>query len=915
MSAPRKSGDTWTYDVYVRDTDPGARDATAKLDYESVDRIRITITADDGVADPVTEEIDVRIDNVNDIPMAEAIGDGGTANIAGGTYGVAQSEDLKEILYIKLEDIWNDDEDAADDLTFGASVSGSWIKILHGPIEWGEIEDVTWDDEDLDDDGTNDRTAVEIGIDEGEPDDNEYVLIIEIDRTGLNNGQNDEGSFTLTATDRDGGTGSKTYPIPVADENLDPGPGAVTLSGSPREDVTLRASFDDDRDPDLAGAATPALVLYQWFRADDGAGTGETLVIQGTGDTYTLTQADVGKFITVKVKYYEVFEDELVSIDVDTVDNEATTSRAVSNTPDEGTGSITIITTAGATDLVVLDENVMVSDNDYSGQILVPDDDLFISWEVSDNGRGGWQNLTDADADTATLTLDDGEGKYYRAVATYDADGDETTEGDVESIYSDPIQVSDLSVPATAPTITGNAFPGGTLSVDVPGTSVQWQVNVGRGDADDWVDIPGATGSLTLTQANAGQIIRALVSYHSTDDDNPGITAVIAVQANGGVEIPGDTDDTATPLAVDDYWIEASVAAPGHGSDLADNAAGNNLSITEMVPLASLFQDPDSARLNFTAAADAGSNLGADANSANSAMDGTYVFDQSAGGVLVFEAHTGKLTFNSDVYRTHDGDDTDGAGNILTLNITATDGNNASTTPAAVNLRINVAPTGIVFSDLEDGTGEIRLGRDVEEHVGSEAPGPDGQFIAFVDVLDENSATHKFGTHEVTVSDDRFMITHNGTGRSDSDGDGSTWELRLKPGVTLDYEEEIADGSNSDIELFFTVTDGGGLSEPSGSGFNPLTFPLRFTVRVTNDVSDDQDPPDADDVPGLKDNDGDAGDVEDGDDTDTDGGTQPPPPGMSLGGIIENFVDNMDNFEQDLLEDFMLVIDDGLDVA
>ena len=344
LSAPRKSGDTWTYDVYVRDTDPGSGDSTAVLDHEEVDRIRITITADDGVADAVIEEIDVRIEDVNDIPVAELIGGDFDANIAGGTYGVAQSEDLKEILYIKLQDIWSDQEDATDDLTFGASVSGSWIKILHGPIEWGEIEDVTWDDEDLDGDGTNDRTAVEIGDDEGEPDDNEYVLIIEIDRTGLNNGQNDEGSFTVTATDRDGGTGSAEYKIRPADENLDPGPGpsAVTLSGSPREDVTLRASFNDDRDPDLAGDATPALVLYQWFRADDGAGTGETLVRQGTGDTYTLTQADVGKFITVKVKYYEVFENELVSIDVDTVDNEATTSRAVSNTPDEGTGSITI---------------------------------------------------------------------------------------------------------------------------------------------------------------------------------------------------------------------------------------------------------------------------------------------------------------------------------------------------------------------------------------------------------------------------------------------------------------------------------------------------------------------------------------------------------------------------------------------
>ena len=529
----------------------------------------------------------------------------------------------------------------------------------------------------------------------------------------------------------------------------------------------------------------------------------------------------------------------------------------------------------------------------------MPDDALVISWQVSDNGRGGWENVTDTDVDTPTLPVADGEGKYYRAVATYDADGDPTTEGD-ESIYSDPIQVSELNAVGLATQFEGNAFPGGTLSIGPPNvaaiTSVQWQVKRG----EDWVDIPGATGSLTLTQANAGQIIRALVSFHSQDDDNPGITAVIATEVNNGAPIPGDTDDSATPVAVDEYEIEASVAAPGHGFT---NMAGNNLSITEMVPLASLFQDPDSARLTF--AVDNSSDLGT-----NTGTGTTYVFNDSPGGVLVFEASTGKLTFNSDVYQTHDGDNTDGDGNVITLEITASDGANTSATPAEVNLRINVAPTGITFNDAVDGNGSDITEISVVEHVGFEAPGLGGQFLAFVDVQDQNSDRHEFGTHEVTVSDDRFMITVNDIG-NESDQKGSTFLLSLKPGATLDFEAENADGDPT-IVLVLTATDGGGLSTP----LRPFSLPITFTVTVTNNASDDQDPPDADDVPGLKDNEGDDNDVEDGlDDDDTDGGTQPPPPGMSLGGIIENFVDNMDNFEQDLLEDFMLVIDDGLDVA
>lgn len=36
---------------------------------------------------------------------------------------------------------------------------------------------------------------------------------------------------------------------------------------------------------------------------------------------------------------------------------------------------------------------------------------------------------------------------------------------------------------------------------------------------------------------------------------------------------------------------------------------------------------------------------------------------------------------------------------------------------------------------------------------------------------------------------------------------------------------------------------------------------------------------------------------------------------MPRGGIIEDFIDNMDQGDQDLLEDYRLTIDDGLDIA
>ena len=985
LSDPVKSGNSWVYHVYVRDTNSSATvDTTEVLDYESVDDIDITITfADRNVDNTLRVSTDndntfrINISPANDTPEAEAInaaGPGGTpaaSNIAAGAYGVEQSESLKEVVYIKLEDIWDDEETDTDDLIFGLTVSGSWITILRQPTEWGDIEGIDWNDNTFGDATEANRTVVIVGDDDATPGANEWVAIIEIDRTGPNNGQGDRGSFTLTARDEHGATGSREYMIIPADENESVAPGAVSLSGSPREDATLRATFNDDRDPDLAGSAMPAQVLYQWYRVapdtDGTPGTTETFVRQGTGNTYTLTQADAGSFIRVKVKYYEVGAEanagQLVGNDVaadlsttleGTQINGDTTSRPVSNTPDKGAGSITVLAATNA--LSVVDAGVRVTDGDYPGQGAVADSALSYSWEMSDNGRGGWEAVTGAN--TATLSLDgnndgtaDGNGmsKYYRAVVTYDADGlnVDAADQEMESVYSDPIQVANIRDDAgTPPAIVGAPDPGGTLSINAPNTSVQWQILRGT----DWVDIPGATGSLSLTSAHAGQSVRAVVSYHSADDDNPGVTAIIPTAAQ---PIGGAGAATAPPVQVGNHEIEASVMGTGHAprdSDGSVDNAGHNLSVRETVDLRSLFQDPDTANLTYTVTADADSGLGT--RNTTEGAGNTYLYDASAGGVLVFEVRGGMahLSFDSDVYRTHDGsgaDANDGAGNVITLNITANDSEDSSreTSAAAVSLRINVAPTDIVFTDIAgdsgstpDGTGDNVA---VNEHVGADAAGALGQLIATLNVQDQNqsgssTATppvrgHKFGTHDVEISgDDRFMITKSGNGRTDSDGDGSTWDVRLKPGAKLDFETDgmdfdpttDADGdgnaaNDKQIRLTVTATDGGGLSTPSGPGVTPIRLTITIVDVTAGDLNEPGTPA-PNDVPGLVDNDttpADNDDTTDGTDDDTDGGSQPPPPGMSLGGIIEDFVDNMDGFEQDLLEDFLLKIDDGLDMV
>ena len=982
LSEPRKSGNNWTYDIIARDTD--SRPAVNTLDRldpdaatNPVEEIRITVRVTDGAGATDTQDIDFEIVDVNEAPMVD---DATRANPTGlmtlANRTVNQSEDTKIVLYINLEDLWDDDKTDSDDLTFGASTSGApWIEILYGPGEWQDIvkgpdgntgggDDLIW--------GAPGAGATGRTVGAAPATDDLNVVIVEIDRTNRNT-QGDEGSFTLTARDENGTTGSVTANVVVTDENEDivstATNSAVTLSGSSREGSTLRATFNENKDPDLAGAESPVLVLYNWYSGDSASQTTE--IQRGTSNELSLTQANVGNYIRVEVTYYEVFQGQFIS----TADNngqigaanqvtvEAVTERAVSNTPNDGVGSFTI--TAGSNTLTAV---AVVADGDY-GRAGVPAANITYSWQVSANGVGGWRNVADDDTDTTNnnvLNLDDGEGQYYRAVATYNAnnddDADPATTEEMESVYSHAVRVADIrdtandGTPPTGPTETpaaltpsGSAFPGGTLSVSDRGlSSVQWQVQRGP----NWVDIPGATGDLSVPSSLAGSSVRALATYDSTDPNNPGVTAIVASTA---AAVGGQPAGTAPPSAVADHTITGTVMGSGHARTNAQNAgdgvlSGHVVSITETVPLRNLFQDPDTARLTFTAASTTGSLSG------GSTANGAYVA-QVDSGVLVLDLNSGELTYVSDQLRNHDGDTTDGAGNMLNLDITADDFGNAggaSRTSVAntfgdVVIRINVAPTDIELkagTALADSSNNgirtvFKESSDILQLPGSSATLPEievneevralgSETIANIDVQDQNSVTHAFGTHEVTVTGDdhdRFVITNNGDSIiRDGDTNGSTWELRLKPGAKFDFETESdADGNPTNgkqIVLTLSATDGGGLSTPT-PGVATGYPAIRLVVTVINNTADDPARPGDTETPGLKDDETsgtDGGDdddtTDDGTDTETDGGDPtPPPPGMSLGGIIEDFIDNMDGYDQDLLEDFLLTIDDGLDIA
>ena len=905
---PDKSGDTLTYSLHVMDTDKGKDDDTTDiLNHEDVRDIRLVVRVTDGLGKTSDVTVDVRINDANEAPEAVAANRPSATDLT-----VEQSAEEKSLIHINLYDLWEDPDinDFDGNLTFTATTSTSWIKILHGPARWESVQRGP--------DGIlgGDNDADDVEWDGTPPDPTDYVVIVEIDRTGKNNDQVSGGSFTLTARDDGSPAATGTYEakVTVTDENLlvPDEAGAVSISGgsNPREGGRLTPSFNEAKDPDLAGSASAALVVYTWQTHEDQLADGEPDTQPGAGTTImvttsnaplTLTQAHVGKFISVSVNYYEVHTDSFTASQSGGSD---VTDNAVADSQDRGTAHFNILTN-GET----LTAEVRIKDDD--GLPAVPstvtneypdadgdgtNDYVTYTWEKSDNGRGGWETVDSDDlTNDLTLALSNGNGKHYRLVATYTDDA-----GGSERHASHAVQVSDLpSTARSAPQPTGSPNPGGTLSVNASGASVQWQKLTGG----NWLDIPGATGSLGLTSGDAGSQVRALITYQSNDTENPGATAIVATPTQS---IGGSPASGADPVTVKaDHYIEGSVSVAHAARSGA--APGLTASIEETVDLRSLFQDPDSPRLTFT--------VTSPLSGAVATGDDETLHIANEQGVLVFEERTGTLTYISDVTHGHDGDSTgDGDGNLLTLAVSASDGGGTPAT-ANVHLRLNVAPTGINFSD--DSPEIQENGRGNEE------------LVAVLNVQDENMSGsvagqdvvpgHKFGTHNIDIhGDDRFIITKTDNEREDGDGDGSTWDLRVKKGATFDVDKDDMDKETpgTQIVLTFTATDGGGLSTPVPTSTNGYSA-IRLVITITDDPEEVDPPRPADtDVPGLKDDetDNDNNDLEDGADPDNDGGSLPPPPGMSIG-FIEDFVENAGGLDQDLLEDFMLIIDDGIDIA
>lgn len=250
--------------------------------------------------------------------------------------------------------------------------------------------------------------------------------------------------------------------------------GVVTVQGEFKQGKTLTA-VNGLADKDGLGA-----ISYQW-EADG-------VVIPGaTGSSLTLTQAQVGKAITVTGSY----TDGEGTAEAET----SVPSTLVANVNDAPTGSVAIAGTA------------------VQGGTLYAADTLD---DLDDMGTVAYQWLANgvdiAGATSGQLAIGQSlVGKTISVLASY-TDGGSKVERVFSTATAAVLNVNDA--PTGLVTISGTATQGQTLTAsntlaDVDGlgsVSYQWSAN--------GVDIPGATGaSLLLSQGQVGQEVTVKASY------------------------------------------------------------------------------------------------------------------------------------------------------------------------------------------------------------------------------------------------------------------------------------------------------------------------------------------------------------------------------------------------------------------
>ena len=322
-------------------------------------------------------------------------------------------------------------------------------------------------------------------------------------------------SYTLVADDE-----GKTITVTVSFTDAEGNP--ETLTSDPTGEVAAKPNSDATGVPTITGtvqvgesltADTSAIddadglnqvvFSYQWM-ADDAD-------IQGATDpTYTLTEDEAGKAITVTVSFTDAEGNP------ETLTSEATGEVAAKpNTQTTGLPTISGMAQVGET---LTADTSGIDDEDGLNQVV-------FSYQWIRNDGNADEDIAGATGSSYTLTEAD-EGKTIKVTVSFTDDAGNTES--LPSAATGEVAAKPNSDATGQPTISGTAQVGETLTANVTGIAdedelenaeftYQWIRNDGTEDAD----IPGATGSThTPDENDVGKTLKVRVSF--TDDADHG---------------------------------------------------------------------------------------------------------------------------------------------------------------------------------------------------------------------------------------------------------------------------------------------------------------------------------------------------------------------------------------------------------
>ena len=321
-----------------------------------------------------------------------------------------------------------------------------------------------------------------------------------------------------------------------------PAMGLPTITGAAQVGETLTADTTGISDADGLDNATFA---YQWL-------TDDAEIDSATASSYTLADEDAGKAIKVRVSFADDAgnDEELTSAATGAV----AAAPPPPNTPATGAPSITGDAQVGET---LTADTTGISDDDgldnatFAYQWLADDADIA-------GANGSSYTLVDADA-----------GKAVKVRVSFTDDGD--TEEEITSAATGAVAAASPppNTPATgAPTITGAAQVGETLTADTTGISdddglvnaafaYQWL-------ADDSEINSATTSSYTLADEDAGKAIRVMVSF--TDDaGNDEQLASAVTSAVAAAPPPPNTPAMGLPIITGAAQVGMSLTADTTG--------------------------------------------------------------------------------------------------------------------------------------------------------------------------------------------------------------------------------------------------------------------------------------------------------------------------------------------------------------